>query len=54
MPRATLDYGVGIKAHDSYSSGCPLKSFKFFKTKKFNTGSSYMNTGFLNTRTPWW
>ncbi|OIV94156.1 hypothetical protein TanjilG_03606 [Lupinus angustifolius] len=45
---------VGIRAPDSYPSGCPLKSFKFFKTKKFNTSSSYMKTGFLNTRTPWW
>ncbi|MCI10226.1 alpha-dioxygenase 2-like, partial [Trifolium medium] len=27
--------------------------FKFFKTKKFQTGSSEMKFGFQNTRTPW-
>ncbi|XP_027340380.1 alpha-dioxygenase 2 [Abrus precatorius] len=45
---------VEISAPDGYSSGCPLKSFKFFKTKKFKTGTSCMKFGFLNTRTPWW
>ncbi|KAK7320158.1 hypothetical protein RJT34_04892 [Clitoria ternatea] len=45
---------VEIRAPDGYSSGCPLKSFKFFKTKKFKTGSSCAKFGFLNTRTPWW
>ncbi|KAJ1394222.1 heme peroxidase [Sesbania bispinosa] len=45
---------VEITAPDGYSSGCPLKSFKFFKTKKFETGSSYMEFGFQNIRTPWW
>ncbi|KAK2439618.1 Alpha-dioxygenase 2 [Trifolium repens] len=45
---------VEISAPDGYSSGCPLKTFKFFKTKKFQTGSSDMKFGFQNTRTPWW
>ncbi|XP_020215718.2 alpha-dioxygenase 2 isoform X2 [Cajanus cajan] len=45
---------VEIRAPDGYSSGCPLQSFKFFKTKKFKTGSSCMKFGFLNIRTPWW
>ncbi|XP_057421550.1 alpha-dioxygenase 2-like isoform X2 [Lotus japonicus] len=45
---------VEIKAPDSYSSGCPLKSFKFFKTKKFKTGSSNIKFGCQNIRTPWW
>ncbi|KAF7819952.1 alpha-dioxygenase 2 [Senna tora] len=42
---------VELRVPDGYSGGCPLKSFKFFKSKKFKTDSS---TGFLNTRTPWW
>ncbi|AET05548.1 alpha-dioxygenase 2 [Medicago truncatula] len=45
---------VEIGVPDGYSSGCPLKTFKFFKTKKFQTGSSHMKFGFQNTRTPWW
>ncbi|XP_054820616.1 alpha-dioxygenase 2 isoform X2 [Prosopis cineraria] len=45
---------VEIRALNRYSGGCPLKSFKFFKTKKFKTGSSNMKTGHVNTRTPWW
>ncbi|KAI9114063.1 hypothetical protein K1719_015314 [Acacia pycnantha] len=45
---------VEIRDPDGYSGGCPLKSFKFFKTKKFKTGSPNMKTSHLNTRTPWW
>ncbi|KAI5382566.1 alpha-dioxygenase 2 [Lathyrus oleraceus] len=39
---------------EGFTSGCPLKTFKFFKTKKFQTGSSQTKYGFQNTRTPWW
>lgn len=33
---------------------CPLKSFKFYKTKEFDTGLSDIKKGHHNTRTPWW
>ncbi|KDP41121.1 hypothetical protein JCGZ_03612 [Jatropha curcas] len=45
---------VEIRAPDEVADGCPLKSFKFFKTKKISTHSPYLKTGCLNTRTPWW
>ncbi|XP_042961860.1 alpha-dioxygenase 2-like isoform X3 [Carya illinoinensis] len=54
MPPSTSRYGVELRAPDEISSGCPLKSFKFFKTKKVSTGSPHLKIGSLNTRTPWW
>ncbi|KAJ6672665.1 ALPHA-DIOXYGENASE 2 [Salix viminalis] len=45
---------VELQAPDKIADGCPLKSFKFYKTKKVSTGSAYTKTGSLNTRTPWW
>ncbi|KAK9115390.1 hypothetical protein Syun_022187 [Stephania yunnanensis] len=45
---------VEIGAPDVIASVCPLKSFKFHKSKEFFTGEPNMNKGFLNTRTPWW
>ncbi|KAH7528612.1 hypothetical protein FEM48_Zijuj05G0090400 [Ziziphus jujuba var. spinosa] len=45
---------VEIKAAEEVASVCPLKSFKFLKTKKVPTGSPHMETGCLNTRTSWW
>ncbi|KAF5469115.1 hypothetical protein F2P56_013211 [Juglans regia] len=45
---------VELRAPDEISSGCPLKSFKFFMTKKVSTGSPDLKIGTLNTRTPWW
>ncbi|KAK7844727.1 alpha-dioxygenase 2 [Quercus suber] len=45
---------IEIRAPDEISSGCPLKSFKFFKTKKVSTESPHLKNGSLNTRTPWW
>ncbi|CAH1434797.1 unnamed protein product [Lactuca virosa] len=33
---------------------CPLKSFKFYRSKEISTGSLQPNTGFINRRTPWW
>ncbi|CBI15541.3 hypothetical protein VitviT2T_025796 [Vitis vinifera] len=45
---------IEIKAPSDIASGCPLKSFKFFKSKSIPTGSPHMEDGFLNTRTPWW
>ncbi|KAK4774469.1 hypothetical protein SAY86_009404 [Trapa natans] len=45
---------VEIKAPKEIGDGCPLKSFRFFQTKKVPTGSPDMKTGSLNIRTPWW
>ncbi|KAL8234669.1 hypothetical protein R6Q59_020769 [Mikania micrantha] len=33
---------------------CPLKSFKFYRSKQIPTGSLQTKTGCLNSRTPWW
>ncbi|KAI6674242.1 hypothetical protein NL676_002148 [Syzygium grande] len=54
MPPSTSTYGVEIKAPDEVAEECPLKSFRFYKTKKVSTGSSHWKNGFLNIRTPWW
>lgn len=45
---------VELRAPEDVASGCPLKSFKFFKTKRVPTGSPDMKFGHLNSRTPWW
>ncbi|OMO97225.1 hypothetical protein CCACVL1_04623 [Corchorus capsularis] len=46
---------VELRAPDEIASGCPLKAFKFFKTKRVSTGQPEdINFGFLNSRTPWW
>ncbi|OVA14532.1 heme peroxidase [Macleaya cordata] len=52
---------VEIRAPDNFNEDggrCPLKSFKFQKTKQVPTGSSsssnLIKIGSLNTRTPWW
>ncbi|KAM0002352.1 putative hem peroxidase superfamily, hem peroxidase, animal-type [Helianthus debilis subsp. tardiflorus] len=43
-----------LKAPTEVASGCPLKSFKFYKTKEFDTGLSDIKKGYRNIRTPWW
>ncbi|KAL3375275.1 hypothetical protein AABB24_006654 [Solanum stoloniferum] len=45
---------VELRAPQDVAAGCPLKSFKFLKTKKLPTGSPDMKFGHLNSRTPWW
>ncbi|KAI3409556.1 uncharacterized protein J3R85_019154 [Psidium guajava] len=45
---------VEIKAPDEVAEECPLKSFRFYKTKKVSTASSHLKSGTLNIRTPWW
>ncbi|NP_001412805.1 alpha-dioxygenase PIOX [Nicotiana tabacum] len=45
---------IELKAAEEVASQCPLKSFKFFKTKEIPTGFYEIKTGHLNTRTPWW
>uniref|UniRef100_A0A6N2MUU1 Uncharacterized protein n=1 Tax=Salix viminalis TaxID=40686 RepID=A0A6N2MUU1_SALVM len=50
-----IDHMEDTQQHlNKIADGCPLKSFKFYKTKRVSTGSAYMKTGSLNTRTPWW
>uniref|UniRef100_A0A251SJY7 Putative heme peroxidase n=1 Tax=Helianthus annuus TaxID=4232 RepID=A0A251SJY7_HELAN len=43
-----------LKAPTEVASGCPLKSFMFYKTKEFDTGLSDIKKGYRNIRTPWW
>lgn len=45
---------VVLRAPQDVAAGCPLKSFKFLKTKKLPTGSPDLKFGHLNSRTPWW
>ncbi|MCD7451748.1 Alpha-dioxygenase 2 [Datura stramonium] len=45
---------VELRAPQDVAAGCPLKSFKFLKTKKLPTGSPDLKFGHLNSRTPWW
>ncbi|XP_038905967.1 alpha-dioxygenase 1-like isoform X3 [Benincasa hispida] len=45
---------VELVAPSKVADGCPLKSFKFFKTKEASTDLFENRTGSINTRTPWW
>ncbi|XP_031372461.1 alpha-dioxygenase 2 isoform X2 [Punica granatum] len=45
---------VEMRAPKEIANGCPLKSFRFFRTKQVPAGSSDAKTGSLNIRTPWW
>ena len=45
---------IELKAPTEVGEQCPLKSFKFFETKKVDTGFDEIKKGHLNTRTPWW
>ncbi|KAL8247144.1 hypothetical protein R6Q59_008360 [Mikania micrantha] len=45
---------VELKAPTEVASECPLKSFKFYKTKQIDTGLSDIKEGHRNIRTPWW
>ncbi|KAI4319223.1 hypothetical protein MLD38_032850 [Melastoma candidum] len=45
---------VELTAPAEVAGGCPLKSFRFYKTKKVLTGSPFVKTGNMNIRTPWW
>ncbi|KAL0700612.1 hypothetical protein Bca4012_056734 [Brassica carinata] len=44
---------IELEAPEEVASGCPLKSFKFLRTKKVFSGDHH-KTGAVNTRTPWW
>ncbi|XP_055960983.1 alpha-dioxygenase PIOX-like [Mercurialis annua] len=45
---------IELKAPREVESQCPLKSFKFYKTKEVPTGFYEIKTGGKNIRTPWW
>ncbi|KEH24897.1 pathogen-inducible alpha-dioxygenase [Medicago truncatula] len=45
---------IELTAPREVASQCPLKSFKFLKTKEIPTGFYEIKTGHANIRTPWW
>ncbi|KAG6656448.1 alpha-dioxygenase 1-like isoform X2 [Carya illinoinensis] len=45
---------IELTAPKEVVSQCPLKSFKFYKTKEVPTGFYEIKEGGLNIRTPWW
>ncbi|XP_004147442.1 alpha-dioxygenase 1 [Cucumis sativus] len=45
---------VELVAPSDVAKSCPLKSFKFFKTKEESTDLFDIRTGSINIRTPWW
>lgn len=45
---------IELTAPREVASQCPLKSFKFYKTKEFPTGFYEIKSGASNIRTPWW
>ncbi|MCE0481659.1 Alpha-dioxygenase 1 [Datura stramonium] len=45
---------IELRAPEEVATECPLKSFKFYKSKQTPTGFYEINTGYLNMRTPWW
>ncbi|XP_016485711.1 alpha-dioxygenase PIOX-like [Nicotiana tabacum] len=45
---------IELHAPKEVASQCPLKSFKFNKTKETSTNFYEIKTGHLNRRTPWW
>ncbi|RVX08648.1 Alpha-dioxygenase 1 [Vitis vinifera] len=45
---------IELTAPREVASQCPLKSFKFYKTKEVATGFYDIKSGSLNIRTPWW
>ncbi|KAJ0982649.1 hypothetical protein J5N97_010904 [Dioscorea zingiberensis] len=45
---------VELVAPPEVANECPLKSFKFYKTKEVPTHTKGIESGHLNIRTPWW
>ncbi|CAI8594447.1 unnamed protein product [Vicia faba] len=45
---------IEFTAPHELANQCPLKSFKFLKTKEIPTGFYDIKTGHANIRTPWW
>uniref|UniRef100_A0A2N9ELS2 Uncharacterized protein n=1 Tax=Fagus sylvatica TaxID=28930 RepID=A0A2N9ELS2_FAGSY len=51
---ADQDDKIELTAPREVANQCPLKSFKFYKTKEVPTGFYEIKTGAINIRTPWW
>ncbi|KAG4976194.1 hypothetical protein JHK82_035538 [Glycine max] len=45
---------IELIAPREVASQCPLRSFKFYKTKEIPTGFFEIKSGSSNIRTPWW
>ncbi|XP_072987622.1 alpha-dioxygenase PIOX [Typha latifolia] len=45
---------VELTAPQQVANECPLKSFKFYRTKEISTNKDGIKTGHLNIRTHWW
>lgn len=45
---------IELTAPSSVAGQCPLKTFKFYGTKKIPTGAEGIETGHKNVRTAWW
>eukprot|EP01018_Ginkgo_biloba_P040389 Gb_41148 [translate_table: standard] len=45
---------TNLSAPMSVAQQCPLKNFKFYKSKEVPTGFYDIKTGFINRRTAWW
>lgn len=45
---------IELVAPKEVANQCPLKSFRFYKTKEVPTGFWDIKSGALNIRTPWW
>ncbi|XP_071706536.1 alpha-dioxygenase PIOX-like isoform X2 [Rutidosis leptorrhynchoides] len=45
---------IELKASSEVANECPLKSFRCYKTKKFNAGLDKNKKGHVNIRTSWW
>jgi len=45
---------VELRAPKEVANECPLKSFRFNKSKETPTDFYEIKTGHLNSRTPWW
>ncbi|GJQ98424.1 alpha-dioxygenase 1-like protein [Tanacetum coccineum] len=45
---------IELRAPPEVAGECPLKSFKFYKTKEVDTGFHDIQKGGRNIRTPWW
>ncbi|PIN23555.1 Peroxidase/oxygenase [Handroanthus impetiginosus] len=52
-----FEHQIELRAPKEVASECPLKSFKFYKSKEIKTdnyGHNGIKSGYLNRRTPWW
>ncbi|KAK4488486.1 hypothetical protein RD792_004250, partial [Penstemon davidsonii] len=45
---------VELIAPKEVATQCPLRAFKFYKSKEVETNNYGIKSGYLNRRTPWW